>query len=353
VSHGYRPVQWTPAKRRYDFVILCAVMAWVAAFLAFSLVGKPEADSIHPVQAIIAATGSGAVILLTLLLLIGPLARLSPRFLPLLYNRRHLGVSVFLLGLLHAGLATLWFHGFGSLNPFLSILISNPRVNSVAGFPFELPGLLALQILALMAATSHDFWNRNLGPGLWKSIHLAVYPAYALLAGHVALGAAQGDASPLLAGFIGVGALTLTGLHVIAGRRELRRDRAAALESDGWLTAGRAADIPDGKAIMVSPPGGERIAVFRDGDRVFALSNICRHQGGPLGEGRIVDGLVTCPWHGYQYRPEDGCSPPPFTEKVPTYQMAVRQGILLVDPRPLPAGSERPILRLTGLPRHE
>jgi nitrite reductase/ring-hydroxylating ferredoxin subunit len=29
-------------------------------------------------------------------------------------------------------------------------------------------------------------------------------------------------------------------------------------------------------------------------------------QNGPLGEGRIVDGCITCPWHGYQYRPDTG-----------------------------------------------
>ena len=29
---------------------------------------------------------------------------------------------------------------------------------------------------------------------------------------------------------------------------------------------------------------------------------------GPLGEGKIVDGCITCPWHGFQYRPQDGCT---------------------------------------------
>jgi hypothetical protein len=33
-----------------------------------------------------------------------------------------------------------------------------------------------------------------------------------------------------------------------------------------------------------------------------------------LGEGKIVDGCITCPWHGYQYRPADGVAGP-FTER--------------------------------------
>ena len=82
--------------------------------------------------------------------------------------------------------------------------------------------------------------------------------------------------------------------------------------------------IPDKAARIVAAPCGERIAVFRDGDAIGALSNLCAHQNGPLGEGRIIDGCVTCPWHGYQYRLADGCAPPPFTEKLATYRTRVR-----------------------------
>jgi nitrite reductase/ring-hydroxylating ferredoxin subunit len=48
---------------------------------------------------------------------------------------------------------------------------------------------------------------------------------------------------------------------------------------------------------------------------------------------------VTCPWHGYQYRLEDGCAPPPFTEKLATYRVRIKDGIVEVDPRPLSPGT--------------
>src|SRR6516165_155197 len=86
-------------------------------------------------------------------------------------------------------------------------------------------------------------------------------------------------------------------------------------------------------------PDGERIAVFRDGAQIGALSNLCAHQNGPIGEGRIIDGCVTCPWHGYQYRLEDGCAPPPFTEKLVAYRVRIARGVVEVDPRPLPPGT--------------
>ncbi|HEU5217822.1 MAG TPA: Rieske (2Fe-2S) protein, partial [Gemmatimonadales bacterium] len=100
----------------------------------------------------------------------------------------------------------------------------------------------------------------------------------------------------------------------------------------------------------VAAPDGERIAVFRDGSRVGALTNLCAHQNGPLGEGRIIDGCITCPWHGYQYRPESGVSPPPFDDKVPTYNLAVEAGRVLVDPRPNPPGTTVAPVPETGTP---
>ena len=80
--------------------------------------------------------------------------------------------------------------------------------------------------------------------------------------------------------------------------------------------------------------------MFRDGDQIGALTNLCAHQNGPLGEGRIIDGCVTCPLHGYQYRLSDGCAPAPFTEKLATYKVRLGEnGMLEVDPRPLPPGT--------------
>jgi len=58
----------------------------------------------------------------------------------------------------------------------------------------------------------------------------------------------------------------------------------------------------------------------------------------PLGEGRVIDGLVTCPWHGFQYEPATGASPAPFTEKVPTFRLRLQGDEVWIDPRPNPAG---------------
>jgi sulfoxide reductase heme-binding subunit YedZ len=79
--------------------------------------------------------------------------------------------------------------------------------------------------------------------------------------------------------------------------------------------------------------------VFRDGDHLHAVTNVCAHQGGPLGEGKILDGCITCPWHGYQFRAHDGCSPPPYTEKIATYELRVEGGRVRLNPTPNPPGT--------------
>ena len=87
---------------------------------------------------------------------------------------------------------------------------------------------------------------------------------------------------------------------------------------------------------------GERIAIFKYDGKLSAVSNVCKHQNGPLGEGKIVDGCITCPWHGYQYLPQNGQSPPPFKERVSTYDVRLEKNTVWLNPKPYPEGTERP-----------
>jgi len=343
MSVGYRAVQWNSHKLRYDAVAAGLVLLFIASFIGLSSVLHAGDHAIAAPVLLIRATGACAIVLLHIALCIGPAARLDRRFLPLLANRRHLGVLTFLVGLLHAVLVLGYYHGFGDDNPAVSLLhntFTGPAdLLSVRRFPFELLGAAALAILFLMAATSHDFWLKNLSPSTWKRLHMLVYVAYALLVAHVALGALPSGRAWPAAAALCAGAAIVCSLHIATGLRETRPDRAVPTQPDPWIDAGPAADIPESRARTVCTPGGERIAVFKHNGAISAITNVCRHQGGPLGEGKVIDGCITCPWHGWQYRPGDGCSPPPFTEKVATYQVRVVAGRVQVNPHALPPGT--------------
>jgi sulfoxide reductase heme-binding subunit YedZ len=336
VSVRYQAVLWNPAKRAYDFVLAAGALLYLALFIGLGAWIHPHATA---ETLLIRAFGTLALLLLHMILAIGPLCRLNPRFLPLLYNRRHLGVTMFCAALAHGAFSIVQFHALGDVHPLVSVFAGNTRFDSLAQFPFEALGFFALLILFLMAATSHDFWLNTLTAPVWKRLHMLVYAAYALLIGHVALGALQSETSPLLAGTLGAGMLVLIALHLAAGAREraLDRERTRAA-GDGFIEICRADEIPENRA-RIACLGGERVAVFRYGGKISAVGNVCRHQGGPLGEGRIIGGCITCPWHGYQYLPESGAAPPPFTEKVPSYRTRVVAGRVLVHPRPEAPGT--------------
>ena len=346
MSHGYTTVQWNRNKRFYDLAIVVGVVAFVVVYMAVAMTRWTGPQALSPEIVMIRALAACAFAMLTIILCIGPLARLSPRFLPLLYNRRHLGVSFFIVALAHGGLATVWYHGFGEVNPVVSIYTSDGRFDSLPGFPFQPLGSLALIVFFLMAATSHDYWNANLGAPVWKALHMGVYGAYGLVIGHIALGALQSEFSGLTPIFAAGSLALVAGLHLTAGLASWRRD-STGLEPADWVDVGSWRDIPDGRAIGVQIGSGERIAVFRyDGSKIAAVGNACQHQNGPLCEGRVIDGAITCPWHGFQYRPEDGASPPPFTEKIPTYQVRLDGDRVQVNPTALPPGTPRPVARV-------
>jgi nitrite reductase/ring-hydroxylating ferredoxin subunit/DMSO/TMAO reductase YedYZ heme-binding membrane subunit len=336
VSVTYSSIGWNRQKKIYDLAIVAGVALYLGLFILVGLYWHPF---VTIETLLIRALGTCAFLLLHVVLVIGPLCRLSPRFLPLLYNRRHLGVATFLVALAHGSFSVVQFHAVGDVNPLVSVLAGNTRYSSLSHFPFQTLGLAALVILFLMAATSHDFWLANLGASAWKRLHMMVYLAYGLLVAHVTLGVLQAETSLLLTGAIGLGIAMVIALHLLAAWRERRNDRPAEGEgSDQFIDVCPASEIAENRARIVTL-AGERVAVFRYDGRVSAISNVCQHQNGPLGEGKIIDGCITCPWHGFQYLPATGASPPPFIEKVPTFRVRIVGDRVQVDPRPNAPGT--------------
>ncbi|MEM7358684.1 MAG: Rieske 2Fe-2S domain-containing protein [Pseudomonadota bacterium] len=345
MSHGYVPVQWNRSKVVYDRVLWLGIVLYIGIFIAVSSVTHTGEEALSPMIIMMRAFSTCAFLMLTIILCIGPLARLDDRFLPLLYNRRHFGVSMFVVALVHAALAIIFYHSFGVENPLVSIFTSPGSYQTISDFPFQPFGAIALLILLVMAATSHDYWNTNLGAPFWKALHMGVYLAYALLVVHIASGAMLQAETGLLAVMVYASVALVGGLHLTAAFKSMRADQHA--EQTDWVSLGSWRDIPDNQAITVTVGSDERVAVFRyEGTKLAAISNVCQHQNGPLGEGRVIDGCITCPWHGFQYRPEDGCSPAPFTEKVATYNLKLEGDQVFLDPVALPEGSARPVINI-------
>jgi len=98
VSVQYQAVGWNRQKRIYDSVVASGIIAYLAIFVGLGALLYPTATA---ETLLIRGFGTLALVLLHVILCIGPLCRLNRRFLPLLYNRRHLGVAMFLVALVH------------------------------------------------------------------------------------------------------------------------------------------------------------------------------------------------------------------------------------------------------------
>ena len=344
MSVQYTPVIWNRNKMVYDAILLIAVALYLYIFIR---VGPFYEDITRPIDGAILrmrAFGSCAFLMLTVILCIGPLARLDRRFLPLLYNRRHFGVMTAGIAAVHANYVLGWYFNFSPTDSYVALLSSNTSYGQVIGFPFEAFGIAALLILFVLAATSHDFWLSFLGAPIWKALHMFIYAAYAFVVLHVALGALQGPSDPIFTGMVAASVVMVCSLHFASGRLEANREKGdatakASLEEAGWVVAGEVDEIDDKCAKVVTLSEEERVAIFKYDGKLSAVTNVCAHQNGPLGEGKVLWGCITCPWHGYQYNLADGRAPAPFTEKIATYKLKLVGSPVLLDPNALPPGT--------------
>ncbi|MBX2884216.1 MAG: ferric reductase-like transmembrane domain-containing protein [Granulosicoccus sp.] len=351
MSANYKPVNWNRNKIQYDVWLWVCVVLYIGLFIAVTQMTHTGVDAISTPIILMRALSTCGFLMLTVILCIGPLARINDRFLPLLYNRRHFGVSMFIIALLHAFVAIFWYHSFGTVNPLVSVFTSGGSYESVSTVPFQMLGAMALLLLFVLAATSHDYWNANLGAPLWKALHMLVYPAYVLVVLHIVFGALQQDNTGLLPVMVLLSVVVVSALHVYAGILSSSGDLLQpAADGKEWVDVCDWQDIQNNRATTLDIGNDERVAIFRfDENKLCAIANACQHQNGPLGEGCVKNGLIVCPWHGYEYRPEDGCSPPPFTEKVDTYALRLEGQRIQINPVPLGRGFERPVIRVSDM----
>ena len=84
-----------------------------------------------------------------------------------------------------------------------------------------------------------------------------------------------------------------------------------------WHRVLAAEELPEGRVTTVAA-GHKSVALVHYDGQFSALDNHCPHQGGPLGEGSIENGLLRCPWHGYDYCPLTAPPPASRTRRPPT-----------------------------------
>ncbi|MFL6162969.1 MAG: Rieske 2Fe-2S domain-containing protein [Jatrophihabitantaceae bacterium] len=112
------------------------------------------------------------------------------------------------------------------------------------------------------------------------------------------------------AALAGAGAALLTaggwlGGHLIYARGVGVDTTAFLVGSADWQDTVAEAELIDGQPMLVHA-GDVPVLLVRIDGQLLAIDDRCTHRGGPLHEGEVSDGCVSCPWHGSRFRLTDG-----------------------------------------------
>jgi len=94
----------------------------------------------------------------------------------------------------------------------------------------------------------------------------------------------------------------------------------------------RVTEIPPGAKKIVEVDGVLVVLVNLDG-QLYAIEDVCTHDGGPLGEGKLDGCELICPRHGARFDVRTGAATRmPAIEPAPTYEVRVEDDVVLIEP---------------------
>jgi nitrite reductase/ring-hydroxylating ferredoxin subunit/multimeric flavodoxin WrbA len=101
--------------------------------------------------------------------------------------------------------------------------------------------------------------------------------------------------------------------------------------NENWVDIGAADELSKTPLRCMTVQDRELAISCKDGT-FGAVSNVCNHVGGPLGDGHLDGDFITCPWHYWKFHRCTGTGEPGFEEdRVPAYPVKVENGRVLVN----------------------
>ncbi len=101
---------------------------------------------------------------------------------------------------------------------------------------------------------------------------------------------------------------------------------------DNFIPVGNIKDVPDGTSRVVKVEG-KTIALFNVAGKIFAINNICPHEGGPLAKGKLKGFVIGCPWHDLQFDVRSGFGTDGGGYCVASYDVRIQDDEILVCSR--------------------
>lgn len=240
-------------------------------------------------------------------------------------------------------------HGTWLGHPLHAVLVQVPTGSFVSATLLDLTGadpaaadrLATVGLLSSLpaAAAGATDWSKA-SPNTQRTglVHAALNTAGLVLWIASRVARARGDrASGTRLGQLGTAVLGASA--TIGGHLSYRNGLGADSQSDlglvgpsDWVDVG-ADDLPDSTPVR-RDADGTAVVLVRQGSTVHALADLCTHQSGPLSDGEVADGCLSCPWHGSRFRLSDGAVVQgPSVHPQPVFDVRRSGGRLSVAPR--------------------
>jgi len=97
-----------------------------------------------------------------------------------------------------------------------------------------------------------------------------------------------------------------------------------------FVRVAKTSDIPDpGK--MIVEVEDRLVVVFHVAGKFYAIDDVCTHDGGPLGEGKLDGFCIACPRHGAKFDIRDGRAlTMPATQPTAAHEVKIEENEILV-----------------------
>ena len=114
------------------------------------------------------------------------------------------------------------------------------------------------------------------------------------------------------------------------------------MQTESWIDVGASEELSR-RPVQQVVLGRTKVALtYKDG-QFGAISGVCNHVGGPLGEGQLDGDYVVCPWHYWKFHCRTGVGEPGSEDdRVPAHDVRVENGRVLVRSVPSSTRNRQP-----------
>jgi len=99
-----------------------------------------------------------------------------------------------------------------------------------------------------------------------------------------------------------------------------------------FIKVAKTSDLAPGDKMLVEYDD-EDVGLFNIDGEIYAISDVCTHDGGPLVEGELDGEWVICPRHGARFNVKSGQQTMPAFSPVPLYEVKIEDGDILIAPQ--------------------